>query len=252
MKRAYLTVRSLIVWTVSLVHFGVVCTFLVLLGLFFDPRKNDRPQRVFFRNILRLAGVKFEICRSPGFDPGRTSIFICNHVNIFDPFVIYSAIPQFVRGFELESHFKIPVYGWMMGRFGNVPVPDNPSRAGLEIMTQRAKAALDSGISLIAFAEGGRTRDGHVAPFKKGIFNLAQKFAVPIVPMSIVGSYQFFQTGHWMLYPGKITVFMHDTIDTSCIGKDEINDLVERVYQIVSAPVEDSLPNAACESVASR
>ena len=46
-----------------------------------------------------------------------------------------------LRGFELESHFRIPVYGWMMGRFGNIPVPDAPSREGLEIMRTRAKAA---------------------------------------------------------------------------------------------------------------
>jgi 1-acyl-sn-glycerol-3-phosphate acyltransferase len=241
MRKLYLTIRSLVLWAVSGIHFGVVCTFLVFLGIFIDPRKNDWPQRVFFRNILRLAGVKFEVRRSPGFDPKRTSIFVCNHVNIFDAFVIYSAIPQFVRGFELESHFRFPIYGWMMGRFGNVPVPDNPSRAGLEIMTERAKAALDSGVSLIAFAEGSRTRDGHVGPFKKGVFNLAQKFGVPIVPMSIVGSYQFFQTGHSMLYPGKITVYLHDTIDTGSTGKDEIESLRQRVEEIVSRPVEESL-----------
>jgi 1-acyl-sn-glycerol-3-phosphate acyltransferase len=241
MRKLFLTIRSLVLWAVSGMHFGVVCTFLVLLGIFIDPRKNDWPQRVFFRNILRLAGVKFEVRRSPGFDPKRTSIFVCNHVNIFDAFVIYSAIPQFVRGFELESHFRFPIYGWMMGRFGNVPVPDNPSRAGIEIMTERAKAALDSGVSLIAFAEGSRTRDGHVGPFKKGVFNLAQKFGVPIVPMSIVGSYQFFQTGHWMLYPGKITVYLHDTIDTSSTGKDEVESLRRRVEEIVSRPVEESL-----------
>jgi 1-acyl-sn-glycerol-3-phosphate acyltransferase len=241
MRKLFLTIRSLVLWAVSGMHFGVVCTFLVLLGIFINPRKNDWPQRVFFRNILRLAGVKFEVRRSPGFDPKRTSIFVCNHVNIFDAFVIYSAIPQFVRGFELESHFRIPIYGWMMGRFGNVPVPDNPGRAGLEIMTERAKAALDSGISLIAFAEGSRTRDGHVGPFKKGVFNLAQKSGVPIVPMSIVGSYQFFQTGHWMLYPGKITVYLHDTIDTSSTGKDEVESLRQRVEEIVSRPVEESL-----------
>ena len=94
--------------------------------------------------------------------------------------MIYSAIPQFVRGFELESHFKIPIYGWLMGRFGNVAVPDTPSREGLEIMQKSAKAALDSGVSLIAFAEGSRTRDGQVKPFKKGIFNLAQKFGAPM------------------------------------------------------------------------
>ena len=241
MRDAYLVVRSAVLWAVSGVHFAVVCTVLILLGIFIDPRKNDWPQRVFFRNILRLAGARFEVVRSPGFDPARTSIFICNHVNLFDPFVIYSAIPQFVRGFELESHFRIPIYGWLMGRFGNVPVPDMPSREGLEIMTERAKKALDSGISLIAFAEGSRTRDGHVQEFKKGTFSMAQKFGVPIVPMSIVGSFQFFRTGRWMLHPAKITVYMHDTIDTAKVDRSELDELRQRVQEIVAEPVEESL-----------
>jgi 1-acyl-sn-glycerol-3-phosphate acyltransferase len=241
MRKAWLTVRSLVLWAVSGVHFAVTATFLIILGIFIDPRKNDWPQRLFFRNILRLTGVKIEIRHSSGFDPTRTSIFICNHVNIFDPFVIYTAIPQFLRGFELESHFKIPVYGWLMGRFGNIPVPDVPSREGLEIMTQRAKTALDSGISLAAFAEGSRTRNGHVKPFKKGIFNLAQQFKVPIVPVSIVGSYQFFQTGNWMLYPGKIIVYVHDTIEASEVGGMDVATLRDRVREIVAAPVEESM-----------
>lgn len=245
MRRAWLTVRSLFLWAVSGIHFAAICTVLLILGIFIDPRKNDWPQRAFCRNILRLAGVRFEVRRSPGFDPARTSIFICNHVNIFDPFVIYSAIPQFVRGFELESHFKIPIYGWLMDRFGNIPVPDTRSRAGLQVMTERAKAALDSGVSLIAFAEGSRTRDGHVLPFKKGIFSIAQKFGVPVVPMSIVGSFQFFRTGHWMLHPGKITVCLHDTIDTSQVGRGEVDALRQRVQDIVAAPVEESLREQA-------
>ena len=243
MKKAWLTLRALLLWAISGVHFAVVCTFLVFLAIFVDPRKNDRPQRLFFRNILRLAGVRFEVRKAAGFDSRQTSIFISNHVNIFDPFVVYSAIPQFLRGFELESHFKIPVYGWMMGRFGNIPVPDAPSREGLEIMTQRAKAALDAHISLIAFAEGSRTRNGHVQEFKKGIFNLAQKFGVPIVPVSIVGSYEFFQTGNWMLYPGKITVHLHDTIDTTKVPRSEVDALRKQVQEIVAQPVEESLEN---------
>jgi 1-acyl-sn-glycerol-3-phosphate acyltransferase len=241
MRKAYLTVRSAILWALSGIHFALVGTILVVLGAVVDPRKNDWPQRLFFRNILRLAGARLDVRRAPGFDPTRTSIFISNHVNLFDPFVVYSAIPQFLRGFELESHFEVPVYGWMMGRFGNIPVPDKPSRDGLEIMTQRAKAALDSGVSLIAFAEGSRTRDGHVQTFKKGIFSIAQRFGLPIVPVSMVGSYQFFQTGHWMLHPETITVYIHDTIDTSQIPRAEVDALRQRVQEIVSAPVEESL-----------
>lgn len=247
MKQAWLTVRSLLLWAITGIHFFIVGIFVVLLGLCVDRRKWDWINRGFFRNILRLAGVQFEVRRSPGFDPQRTSIFICNHVNIFDPFVIYSAIPQFVRGFELESHFKVPIYGWMMGWFGNVAVPDAPTRESLEIMTRRAKAALDANVSLIAFAEGSRTRNGHVKEFKKGIFNLAQKFGTPVVPMSIVGSYQFFQTGNWMLYPGKITVCLHDTIDTSKVSRGEIDALRRRVQEIVAAPVEESLKSNATD-----
>jgi len=241
MRNAWLTIRALLLWALSGIHFAVVGTVAAVVGLCLDRRKHDWINRGFFRNILRLAGVRFEVKRAPGFDPQRTSVFICNHVNIFDPFVIYSAIPQFVRGFELASHFQIPVYGWLMGRFGNIPVPDVPSRSGLEHMAAHAKAALDSGVSLIAFAEGRRTRDGHVHDFKKGIFNLALRFGAPIVPMSIVGSYEFFRTGDWMLYPGKITIYLHDTIDTSQVARGEVDALRRRVQDIVAVPVEESL-----------
>jgi 1-acyl-sn-glycerol-3-phosphate acyltransferase len=248
MKKLWLIIRSAILWTVSGMHFFIACMFVMLMAVFIDPRKNDRPQRIFFRNVLRLVGVRFETERAHGFDPSRTSLFICNHVNIFDPFVVYSAVPQFLRGFELESHFKIPVYGWLMGRFGNIPVPDKPNRANLEIMDQRARKALDSGISLIAFAEGSRTRDGHVGPFRKGIFVLAQRFAVPIVPVSILGSYEFFQTGNWILYPGKITVILHDTIEPSQVASMDPDDLRNLVHQIVSAPVEAAFSSATSNS----
>jgi 1-acyl-sn-glycerol-3-phosphate acyltransferase len=240
-KKIYLNVRSALLWAISGIHFAVVCSFLIVLAIFVDPRKNDWPQRAFFRNIMRLAGARFEVKYAPGFDRTRTSIFVSNHVNLFDPFVIYSAIPQFVRGFELESHFKVPIYGWMMGRFGNVPVPDVRSREGLVTMQQRAKAALDSEISLIAFPEGSRTRTGHVGEFQKGVLSIAQKFGAPIVPVSVVGSYQFFQTGNWMLFPEKITVILHDTIETSQIGKADLEKLRQRVQEIVSEPVEESL-----------
>jgi 1-acyl-sn-glycerol-3-phosphate acyltransferase len=241
MKKVYLVIRSVILWIASILHFFPICTFLVILGIFVDPRKNDRPQRWFFRNILRVAGVGFEVKYAPGFDPTRTSIFICNHINIFDAFVIYSAIPQFVRGLELESHFKVPAYGWMMRRFGNVPVPKDNSPSGFKRMLKQAKAALDDGISLIVFAEGTRTIDGRVGPFKKGAFLLAQYSGYPIVPMSMVGSYEFNRKGSWMLHPSKIVVHVHETIETNGVSKDDIDALVERVHRTISKPVDDAL-----------
>lgn len=241
MKKFYLILRCVFLWIISVIHFFTVCTLLVLLGIFVDPRKNDRPQRWFFRNILRLAGVGFELCYAPGFDPKRTSIFISNHVNIFDAFVIYSAIPQFVRGLELESHFRVPAYGWMMKRFGNVPVPKETSPSAVKKLWKRTRAALDDGVSLIVFAEGSRTLDGRVGKFQRGAFMMAREFDYPIVPMSIVGSFQFNRKGSWMLYPSKIVVYLHATIETKGLRKDEVDLLMERVHRLVAKPVEDAL-----------
>ena len=238
MKNLYLALRSLFLWILSGLHFFPVCTALVLLGLVVDPRRNDRPQRWFFRNILRLAGTRFRVVRAPGFDPERTSIFICNHVNIFDAFVIYSAIPQFVRGWELESHFKIPAYGWMMGRFGNIPVPGSASPEAFKKLLRRTKEALDSGVSVIIFPEGSRTRDGRVGPFREGIFRLLHHLQYPIVPMSIVGAYEWHRTGDWRLYPATVTVHLHDTIETKGLAKQDAEALRERVHAMVAGPVE--------------
>jgi len=244
MKRAWRLVRSVFFWAVSVLHFFTVGPALILLSFFVDPRKNDRVQRVFMRNALRLAGVRFEVRYAPGFDRTRTSFLVCNHVNLFDAFVIYSAIPQFVRGWELESHFEIPVYGWFMKRFGNVPVPVGRKASDLKRMLLLTRRALDSGISLIAFPEGSRTLTGRVGSFHRGVFNMAIALGYPIVPMSIVGSFEFNRKGSWMLNSAKIVVYMHDTIETAGMTRDQVDELRDRVHAVVSRPVDEHMAAA--------
>src|SRR5262245_65881518 len=133
-SKAYYALRSVIIWLASFAFFFPVCSLLVLLGVFVDPRMNDGPQRWLFRNILRVAGVDFEARYSPGFDRDQVSFFICNHIDIWDAFIIYSAIPQFVRGLEHESHFKVLAYGWMIRQFGNDTVPPESDVANSKTM----------------------------------------------------------------------------------------------------------------------
>ncbi len=230
--------RSLFFWTLSVLHFFPGTTLLVFLATLFNPRRHDRVLRFFIRNVVRCTGARLEVRRAPGFDPERTSFFVCNHVNIFDPMVIYSAIPQFVRGLELESHFRVPVYGWLMERFGNVPVPVTRSSATMRLLKERCREALDDEISLIVFPEGTRTRDGRVGPFRPGVFRMAREFGVPIVPMSIVGSFELKRKTSWMLRPAKIVVHLHDTIEMEGMTIEDEKALRDRVHEIVSGPVD--------------
>ena len=241
MKRVWFALRSALLWIISGLHFFLVVPVLVFLGFFLDPRKHDWLQRSLCRRIAFFSGAKVEVRHAPGFDPHRTCFFFSNHVNLFDPFMLYCAIPQFVRGWELESHFKIPAYGWLMKRFGNVPVPDVRRPSDLKRMWRLTQEAIDSGTSLVIFPEAKRTRDGHVNEFQDGGFRVAQQLGVPIVPLSLVGSFQHFRTGHWMLWPGKVTVYLHDIIETKGLAKEDVPALRDRVRKIISSPVEESL-----------
>jgi 1-acyl-sn-glycerol-3-phosphate acyltransferase len=166
---------------------------------------------------------------------------VSNHVNLFDPFVLHSIAPQFMRGLELESHFRIPVYGWLMKRFGNVPVPDLNRPSDLKRMWRLTRAALDRGVSLAVFPEGGRTVTGRVGPFREGVFRMAQDFGTPITPVSIVGAFTFNRKTSWILRPSTIVVWLHETIETEGCSKQEISELRERVWKTVAGPVHAAM-----------
>jgi 1-acyl-sn-glycerol-3-phosphate acyltransferase len=240
LRRAWAIVRSTFHWLLSAVYFFPVCCFIMLLAIFVDPRKNDGVQRMFCRVTMKLAGAKLVVRRSPGFDPQRTCFLLVNHVNLFDPFVLYATVPQFFRGLELESHFRIPVYGWMMKRFGNIPVPDTNRPSDLKRMWRLTRAALDSGMSLAVFPEGQRTVNGRVGPFKDGVFRMALQFGTPIVPVTFVGAFEFNTKTSWLLRPGTVTVVLHDVIETKDLRKEDFPALRDRVHEIISRPIEEA------------
>jgi len=241
MRGGWFVIRSAMFWALSGLHFFLLVPMLIFLAVFLDPRKHDWLQRGFCKRIAFLSGTRVEAVMSPGFDPNRTCFFISNHVNLFDPFMMYCAIPQYVRGWELESHFKIPAYGWLMKRFGNVPVPDVRRPSDLKRMWRMTQDAINGGTSLIVFPEAKRTRDGSVDQFQDGGFRVAQQLGIPIVPVSLVGSFQHHRTGHWMLWPAIIKVHLHDMIETKGLTKEDVPALRDRVRAIISAPVDEML-----------
>jgi 1-acyl-sn-glycerol-3-phosphate acyltransferase len=239
-QRLWAIARSTYHWLLSAAYFFPVCSFLLLLGIVVDPRRNDGAQRMLCRVVMKLAGAKLVVKRSPGFDPSRTCFLLSNHVNLFDPFVLYATVPQFFRGLELESHFRIPVYGWMMKRFGNVPVPDENRPSDLKRMWRLTRAALDSGVSLAVFPEGQRTRNGRVGPFKNGVFRMALQFGTPIIPVSIVGAFEFNTKTSWLIRPGTVTIHLHDVIETKDMRKEDVPALRDRVHAVIAGPVEEA------------
>jgi 1-acyl-sn-glycerol-3-phosphate acyltransferase len=244
MKSAWEVFRSIFLWFISWLHFLIAVPILIALALVLDPRKHDWLQRGLCKRIAFFSGATVNSQMAPGFDPKRTSIFMVNHVNLFDPFILYCAIPQLVRGWELESHFKIPIYGWLMKRFGNVPVPNGRSPKELKKLWRQTQAAINGGTSLIIFPEAKRTRDGKLNAFEDGGFRLAQQLGVPIVPVTLEGSIRHLRTEDWILRPTTITVWLHDTIETGEMKKEDVPALKQRVRAAIVGPLGTSAENA--------
>jgi 1-acyl-sn-glycerol-3-phosphate acyltransferase len=108
-------------------------------------------------------------------------------------------------------------------------------------MWRLTQDAINGGTSLIIFPEAMRTRNGHLSPFQDGGFRVAQQLGVPIVPVSLVGSFQHHRTGHWMLWPATVTVVLHDIVETKGLSKEHVPALREKVREIMSAPLEELL-----------
>src|SRR6266508_1948618 len=118
-------------------------------------------------------------------------------------------------------------------------VPSEGNLAKYKQMMKLTNETLDKGVSLIVFAEGTRAIDGRVGPFNPGVFRMAIQFGYPIAPMSIVGAYEFSKKGDWKLFPSKITVYIHDTIETKDLGKNDVETLMNRVHAAVAKPVDE-------------
>lgn len=241
MRHAWLVVRSALLWTICWIYFVFAVLSVLLIGALIGQRRIDPVVRLFSRGIIFLGGARLEVRYAPGFSAERTCFFVANHVNMFDPFVIYSSVPQFVRGLELESHFSVPVYGWLMKRFGNVPVPDVRTPSGLKRTYRLAREALEAGTSLVVFAEASRTLDGRVGPFESGVFRMAVNLGYPIVPVSLVHAFLWKRKGSRLLRPATVVVQIHDTIETTGLSRSDLAALRDKVHEIVARPVLESL-----------
>jgi 1-acyl-sn-glycerol-3-phosphate acyltransferase len=156
-----------------------------------------------------------------------------NHVNFFDPFVFYRGFPGKARGIEEESHFRWPLYGWVIRRIGQVPVSrTQPFKAMKSLEQAAAVIRKKRGFSFVILPEGTRTRDGRLGMFKKGGFHLAIESGLDIVPIIQVGAYAVNQRGSRLIRPGSVDLFIEKPVPLAEHSKKDIDALMARVRSI--------------------
>ena len=189
--------------------------------------------------ILRTTGVEVTVEGLEKLTPGTTYVFVSNHQSIYDTPVVFNTLPYQLRIIAKESLAMFPVLGWHLKRGGHLFVDRrDPDRKG--ILT-RWRALVSQGLSLIIYAEGTRSSDGHVGRFKAGSFLLAIQAGLPIVPLSILGTRAVMPKGRLRTEPAYVTLIVHDPIQPPVIAEPTVRDakaLADRVHEIVAAPID--------------
>jgi len=161
-------------------------------------------------------------------------IFICNHRSASDPFLMaylpYKEVIQVVNIWP----FKIPILGFMAKSAGYLSVREMP----FEDFEKKTIELLNEGVSIAAFPEGTRSKDGSVGQFHSSMFRVALKSGYPIVPVCITGNENIPARGTLLLRPGAIKIHKLKPITDDEYKNYSPFKLKNRVRQIMIDEIE--------------
>lgn len=192
------------------------------------------------RIVLWISNVKVNPVGLEKINRSGNFIIVSNHASVYDIPTLMTLFPQMRIMFKKELSY-IPFWGWAL-KYGHHIMVDR--KKGTEAMKSldRAAKAIGEGGQVLLFAEGTRTRDGKLQPFKRGAFALAAKSGVPILPVAINGSFQILPKGSFDIRPAEITAMFGDLIETKNVTtREEEVQLMNKVHEIISKNYRESI-----------
>ena len=170
--------------------------------------------RFWARAIVRAAGITLRTENVERIQPDRRYILVANHYSYLDIPCIFAAVPQPIRFMAKISLFKIPIFGWAIGRAGFIPIDRKNRRTAVKSFDLAADR-IRKGNTIVIFPEEGRTRQKEMRPFQRGAFLLALKSEQPIIPVAIDGTYEVFPATRWHVTPGLVTIKVGTPLPTA-------------------------------------
>ena len=190
---------------------GLVCALTGLIDrsrrvpLFFN--------RLFARLFLPITGIRLKVFGREPIDWDKNYIVCANHQGLFDIFALMAALPLPLRFVSKPFFFKIPFIGWGMHGSGHVKVTRRHKEKDSRTLREIIRLA-EGGASFVMFPEGTRTRDGRLLPFRAGAFKVACESGVPVLPVTIRGSFERMKKGRFLPIPGTIEIHLHPAIES--------------------------------------
>ena len=232
--------RRVILGAYSYLEFVVLLiSWLPILGVVtLMDRKNLRRRGRWMRRFGRLTSRLTPLWRfrvegkAPADIAQMPYVVVANHQSSADPFLL-SSLPWDMRWVAKVELFRTPLVGWLMKLGGDIPL-QRGSGGSVRAMMTDARATLETGLSVMVFPEGTRSRDGELGAFKDGAFELAIAAGVPILPVVLDGTRTCRPKGSWWFDDADAVVRVLAPIQTAGLGPSDVAALRERVRDCIA------------------
>ena len=214
-----------------LIYMGWWGTRVILAAIFGVEQRAggiyDRAAREWARGMLRGTRVTVRVIGRERLDPSVPKVYIANHASQLDIWAILAEFPGTLRFVYKKGMDWIPLMGFAMRKARHIPIKRQVRSLAFAAYDEAAKY-IRAGSSAVVFAEGTRSRNGRLQPFKKGPFVLAIAAQTPIVPVLCEGTYELMPRGRWRVKPGEVVLKVGEAIATAGLTLDDRAGLAEQ------------------------
>lgn len=197
-------------------------------------RCNERLER-WAQRVLEHTGIQLTVEGREHSEGEEPFVVLSNHASNYDIHVTFAAFGRPLRMVAKQELFRVPVLGAALeaGEFISI---DRKNHERALASLERARARLDSGLSVWVAPEGTQTKDGALLPFKKGAFHLALAAGRRILPLSLEGTREVLPAGSWRVRRGqRVLARFHAPVDPRDYGREQIEALSDEVRRRIAS-----------------
>lgn len=159
-------------------------------------------------------------------------VYVANHQSYADIPLCCKVLNKIQLGFVAKDGLqKLFLYGEWVENIRSVIIKRDDARSSLRTI-EEAIEYINQGFSMLVFPEGTRSKGPEMGSFKKGSLRLATKSGVPVIPITINGTWRIFEEKG---YPQKtsVDITIHKAIPTNTLSKLEASALSDEVEAII-------------------
>lgn len=197
------------------------------------------PGKWWAQFIIRILLLPVKVEGRENLVKGQSYVFVANHQGAFDIFLIYGFLSRNFKWMMKRQLRQMPFVGKACESAHHIFV-DKRGASKIRETYDRARQTLQGGMSLVVFPEGARSFTGHMGVFKRGAFMLADDIELPVVPLTINGSFDIMPRTRdmkWVVWH-PLCLTIHKPILPVGKGTDNIKYLEQESYKVVMGGLE--------------